>query len=217
MAILFDFNGTMLFDESFQEASWRQFIEGKIGRAVTAAEFQRVIHGRNAEYSLSYFLQRPLSRPEIEALEEEKEAIYRDLCLHSPAFALAPGLETFLDGLQRAGVPANIATASGWNNVRFFFDHLGLGRWFPLEKVVYNDGTYPGKPAPDMYLKAAEKLGVPIGDCYVFEDSASGIEAGRRAKAKGVVQLLSMEGVPALLGVTLAIRDYRGLDPEEFR
>ncbi len=43
-AVLFDFNGTMFFDEKFQEKSWRDFIENKIGRCVSKEEFQSYIH-----------------------------------------------------------------------------------------------------------------------------------------------------------------------------
>ena len=55
---IFDFNGTMFFDEAFQERSWREFLGQKTGRDVTDAEFQEYIHGRNADVSLPYFLQR---------------------------------------------------------------------------------------------------------------------------------------------------------------
>ena len=76
IGILFDFNGTMFFDESFQEESWESFLMKKTGRAVTEKEFQKYIHGRNSDFSLPYFLGRPMSRGEIELLEEEKESIY---------------------------------------------------------------------------------------------------------------------------------------------
>ncbi len=135
----------------------------------------------------------PLSREEIEDLEEEKEQIYRKLCLESKEFKLADGLCEFLDMLKENAVPMTIATASGWNNVKFFFDHLKLDKWFVIEKVIYNNGTIAGKPEPDLYLKASEALGVDIHDCIVFEDSVSGIESAKRAEAKTIVRVASME------------------------
>lgn len=65
-----------------------------------------------------------------------------------------------------------------------FFDTLGLDRWFDLDKVIYNDGTLPGKPAPDLYLKAAQRLCVAPETCVIFEDSGAGIESAQRAGAK---------------------------------
>lgn len=129
-AVLFDFNGTMFFDQRFQEDSWRRFLEPKIGRPVTEAEFQTYIHGRNMGETLAYFFSRPFSREETDALEEEKESLYRALCLANPDFALAPGLPEFLDALREREIPRNIATASALPNVRFFFEYLPLGRWF---------------------------------------------------------------------------------------
>lgn len=192
-AILFDFNGTMFFDEKFQEISWRQFIKNKTGRNATEEEFQKYIHGRNAEFTMQYFFNQSFSRKEIEQLEEEKEVIYRKLCLESKEFKLADGLIDFLDKIQQKEIAVNIATASGWNNVKFFFEHMNLSKWFDLKKVVYNDGTLAGKPAPDFYLKAAKNIMVPIEDCYVFEDSYSGVESAKRANAKGVIKVASMK------------------------
>lgn len=207
--ILFDFNGTMFFDELLQEESWKQFLMEKTGRTATDQEFRDYVHGRNADFSLPYFLGRPLTRAEIEALEEEKEAIYRKLCLDSTAFRLANGLPAFLNRLAARNVPITIATASGWNNVRFFFEHLDLGRWFDLDKVVYNDGTLPGKPAPDLYLKAAKLLGVEIRNCIVFEDAPSGIESARRAGACKVIGVASMrKNHLSDSGVAAIIQDY---------
>ena len=209
--ILFDFNGTMFFDEEFQERSWREYLAAKIGRPVSDEEFQTQIHGRNAETSLAYFLNRgDLTRKEIEQLEEEKEIIYRAMCLESEAFRLADGLEDFLDGLKRRGMPMTIATASGLNNVRFFFEHLHLDLWFSLDRVVYNDGTLPGKPAPDLFLKAAERIGVDITHCAVFEDTRSGIQAALRAGACERVGVASMLGKDELLklGATRVIDNY---------
>lgn len=193
MAILFDFNGTMFFDEEFQRKSWMTFIEQKINSTITDEEFKQFIHGRNADFTMEYFLKKSFARDEIEALEEEKESIYRRLCLASNEFKLAPGLVPFLNELKSRKIEMNIATASGWNNVEFFFNYLHLEEWFDIQKVVYNDGSCNGKPEPDMYLKAAENIGVTISECYIFEDSKSGIEAAKRAKAKGVVKVLSVK------------------------
>lgn len=71
--IIFDFNGTMIFDEKFHNIAWRKFLENQIGRSVSDNEFQKYVHGRNAEATLSYFLQRNLKREEVMMLEEEKE------------------------------------------------------------------------------------------------------------------------------------------------
>ncbi|MCD8013152.1 MAG: HAD family phosphatase [Lachnospiraceae bacterium] len=212
--VIFDFNGTMFFDEAFQNESWKTFIEQKIGRDISDNEFQEYVHGRNADVTLSYFLQRDFSKQEIRELEEEKEIIYRDLCIKSEDFKLADGLPRFLDEIVSRGIPHTIATASALGNVKFFFEHLCLDKWFRLEDVVYNDGAIRGKPYPDIYLKAAEAIKVDIADCVVFEDAKSGIESAVQAGAGKIVGVASMLDSCTLisLGVSTTIENYDDID-----
>lgn len=196
---IFDFNGTMFFDETFQEKAWQQYMTEKLGRRITPEEFQTWIHGRNTGDTLEYFFGRSFTQQEADEEEEAEETIYRALCRQSPDYKLADGLMEFLDFLVEHNIPRTIATASCGNNVRFFFDTLGLDRWFDLDKVVYNDGTLPGKPAPET--------------CVIFEDSGAGIESAQRAGAKKVVGIASMKKPAELetLGVDAVIGDYTDL------
>lgn len=213
--VIFDFNGTMFFDEAFQKQSWLSFLESKTGRSISEKEFQEYIHGRNAEDSLSYFLQRELSREEVASLEEEKEVVYRRMCMECPEdFRLAEGLPEFLDKLVQRRIPVTIATASGWNNVRFFFEQLHLDKWFEIQKVVYNDGSIPGKPEPDIYLRAAEQISISMENCVVFEDAKSGIEAAKRAGAGQIIGVASMMEEEKLFayGAEATIKNYSNID-----
>ena len=118
----------------------------------------------------------------------KKEAIYYELCLANKGrFKLTSGAEELLDHLKAEGVPFTIATGSDRESVDFFFEHLGLDRWFDINKMVYVDGTFRGKPNPDCYFLAAEKLGLRAEDCLIFEDGTSGIMSARAAGAASVV------------------------------
>ena len=75
--VIFDFNGTMFFDDAFQTQSWEQFILQKTGRTITPEEFVDYVHGRNMKETLQYFLGRDVKREEAAQLEEEKEVLYR--------------------------------------------------------------------------------------------------------------------------------------------
>jgi beta-phosphoglucomutase-like phosphatase (HAD superfamily) len=94
-----------------------------------------------------------------------------------------------LDDLVKLEIPHTIATASGKNNVDFFIQHLDLDRWFEQEKIMYDDGQISGKPAPDLYLRAAENLNLSPESCVVVEDSHSGIQA---AHAAGIGWLMAL-------------------------
>ena len=170
--IIFDLNGVLLWDGALQERAWAEFSANLRGQPLSPAEMAVHVHGRNNRHTLEYLLSRPRAKGEPERLSGEKEAIYRRLCLAEAAgFSLSPGAASLLDWLAANGIPRAIATASGRGNVDFFRKYLGLDRWFRLEAIVYDDGTLRGKPAPDLYCRAAQVLGLPPAGCVVVEDS----------------------------------------------
>lgn len=190
--IIFDFNGTLFFDSDKQEEAWRIVSRQLRGQDFTRGEMREKMHGRPSRAIFEYLLGKPLAEDEVWRLSEQKEEIYRELCLRDrDGFRLCAGAEALLDRLVRAEIPRTIATASEITNVRFFIRHFGLERWFDPERIVYDDGTLPGKPAPDIYLKAARRIGLPPARCLVAEDAASGIEAARRAGAGCIVAMNS--------------------------
>lgn len=213
--VLFDFNGTLLFDGKLQDESWHEFLEQKTGRKISNEEYHEHMQGVNEIDALSYFVGKKLSQAQAEALEEEKEIIYRAKCIAlGENFKLAPGLPNFLDKLKENKIPFNLATASVYSNVQFFFDHLNLGNWFKIEYVVHKDGQILSKPAPDMYLKAAEVIGLQVSDCVIFEDSRMGIKAAKIAHAKKIIGVMSSSDEETLksYGVDEVIFDYTDAD-----
>ena len=91
-------------------------------------------------------------------LGEEKESMYRNMCLKDEKmFKLVKGLSEFLDKLKEAGIPITIATGAPVSNVKFYFEHLNLGKWFDINKVVYTDGSFKGKPEPDIFFESCQK------------------------------------------------------------
>lgn len=213
--VLFDFNGTLLFDGKLQDESWREFWEQKLGRKIDDAEYYEHMNSANEIEAMSYFAGEKLSQAQAEALEEEKEIIYRAKCLAlGEDFKLAPGLPKFLDRLKAEKIPFNLASASVMSNINFFFEHLDLGKWFKIEYVVHKDGQILSKPAPDMYLKAAEVIGVNVSDCAIFEDSRMGIKAAKRAHAKKIIGIMSSNDEETLRGYGAAevIPDYTDVD-----
>ncbi len=214
--IVFDFNGTMFWDSDKQRRSWDEFFEKYIGRPLTDEEFLIYACGPESASVLRHFYRPDLTDAEAAALTEEKEVIYRRLCREDAArFRLADGLPEALDRLRAAGVPMAIATGAGRGNLDFYFDAFHLERWFSRDCVVYDDGTLPGKPAPDVYLRACERINVAPRDCLVVEDAFAGIEAARNAGVEAIVAVTATNPAPALKalpGVKAVIDDYRDFD-----
>ena len=70
---------------------------------------------------------------------------------------------------------------SEWCNVEFYIREFKLEKWFDIDKIVYSDGSIAGKPAPDIFLIAAEKINLPPKECLVIEDALAGIKSAQAA------------------------------------
>ena len=103
-----------------------------------------------------------------------------------------------------------VATSSGHSNAQFYIKRFDLWNWFNQNTFLYNEGEYPSKPAPDMYLAAAEAIGLEPSECVIFEDMPSGIEAAKAAGAGIIVAVASSadRAFFASLGVDRIIGDF---------
>lgn len=213
-AVVFDFNGTLFFDTEKHEAAWQKYAEKILGRPLTADENASIM-GRSNEMILKFLLKRMPTEEETQSMGSEKEAMYRDLCLKDPnSLSLAHGAAELLDSLTERNIPISIATSSPLENIEFYFDKLGIGKWFGMDNIVYDDGSLRGKPEPDIYLAAAARLKLDPSELLVFEDSLSGIASARAAgigKIAAVTSSNSAETLAARDGVSLVFGDYSEL------
>lgn len=186
--ILFDFNGTLLFDSDLHMEAFRQVFPA-FGQPAPTDEFMiGKIFGRTNETIWKENFDPKGEKADVERFTDEKETRYRNACLaHRDVFRLIDGAQELLNYLKENGIPYALATGSDWGNVSFYLRELGLDRWFTTDNMVWDDGTYPGKPAPDVYRRAAAKLGLSPDECLVFEDGTSGIRAANAAPAGAVV------------------------------
>ena len=192
--IIFDFNGTLFFDSEKHLEAWREFSKRVRPYPFTDDEMREHMFGRTNEDIIGYLLGHKPEPELVEKLGKEKEAVYRGMCRKDMKNThLAPGAVEFLDYLKENNIPRTIATMSEKDNVDFYIETFNLEKWFDLNKIVYADGTLPGKPAPDIYIKAANMLNLEPKDCIVVEDALSGLEAGYRAGAGMIIAMASME------------------------
>lgn len=194
--IIFDFNGTLFWDSEKHQEAWREFSKRLREHAFTDDEMREYMFGRTNEDIIKYLIGKQPSKEMVENFAKEKEAVYRNMCRKDAKnTVLAPGAVEFLDFLTENNIPHTIATMSEKDNVDFYIDEFKLERWFDLDKIVYSDGTIPGKPAPDIYVKAAQKLNLQPQECIIIEDAVSGIESARAANIGKIIAIASMESV----------------------
>jgi HAD superfamily hydrolase (TIGR01509 family) len=183
--VVFDFNGTLFWDTQLHNKAWDIFLLNN-GIRISDREKYEKIHGRNNRDILDSLFSYPLSKEENTRFSHEKERIYHELCLQTD-MELAPGAGEFLLFLQKNNVKFTIATASEVINVDFYFKHLGLDAFFDYKKVIFNDGTIPGKPNPQIFTKAMDAIGISNKDTVIFEDSVAGIMAAENANAGKII------------------------------
>jgi HAD superfamily hydrolase (TIGR01509 family) len=106
---------------------------------------------------------------------------------------LMPGAEFILEALEQAAVPFAVATNSDSPYARICLDRAGLAGRFPI--LVCRDEVAAGKPEPDLFIEAAQRLGFPVERCLVLEDSPTGLLGASRAGA--ITVLISSRNAPA--------------------
>ena len=218
--IIFDFNGTLFFDSEKHLEAWREYSKRLRGTAFSDEEMRQYMFGRTNEDIIAYAIGRKPEPELVEKLAKEKEEVYREMCRKDyENTKLAPGAIDFLNFLKNNNIPMTIATMSEKDNVDFYIEEFNLSKWFDIEKIVYSDGTIPGKPAPDIYEIAAQKLHLSPKDCIVVEDAISGIEAAKCAGIGQIIAIASMESVDLyknIPAVTQIIKNFDEIDRNIF-
>ncbi len=141
---------------------------------------------------------------------EEKEAFYREA--YAPHVAPLKGLTALMALADARGVPMAVGTAAPPGNIAVVLDGLGIRQRF--RTIVSPSQGFRGKPHPDMFLAAAERMGVAPADCLVFEDAPLGVEAARNAGMKAVAMLTMLKAADfaAYANVIAAAPDFAALD-----
>jgi HAD superfamily hydrolase (TIGR01509 family) len=179
--------------------AWEHYL---LNHGIDPGDIEKRMHGlRNDDIVRDYF------GPDLDpdTLFEHgaaKERLWREMMEPELEDWIVPGVREFL--ARWMGAPMAVASNAEVPNINFVLDRARLRPHF--RAVVDGHQVTRPKPSPDIYLRAAELIGVPVTDCIVFEDSHAGVEAGRTAGAR-VVGLTTT--LPALPGTELQIADFR--------
>ena len=218
--IIFDFNGTLYWDSQLHYDAWREYSALLRKTPFTDEEMRDKMFGHTNSDIIEYLIGRKPSQEMVDKYGKEKEAVYRKRCLLNPEkFKLAPGAIELLDYLKEKNIPRTIATMSEWDNVEFYIKEFHLEKWFDLEKIVYSDGTIPGKPAPDIFLIAAKRLELDPKDCIVVEDAIAGINSAKSAGIGKIIAIASLEPIEfyqQMSGISQIIHNFHEFDRSMF-
>lgn len=193
-AVIFDLDGVLADSESW----WTQIDAHMLAEfGVTyRGEYHQQVLGVSHRLAIDFYKKAfDLSVP-MEEMMRRRGEIASDF--FATKVGLFPSARATLQELQGMQLGLAVATSSVGASARPFLDRHNLTSFFDL--IVTGEEVEHGKPAPDIYLRAAEKMGVSTNACLVIEDSLSGIAAAKAAKMR-----------------VAAIPDIRFVDPDEYK
>ena len=190
--VIFDFNGTLFFDNDKHVLAWNEISRILRKRDISEEELHTKFNGTPNEQNIRYMMGETATDELVEKYSYLKEELYRGFCeKDTPTFHLVAGVYEYFQSLKDRGIPFTIASASIKPNIDFFRKSFGLDDWMKPETIVYDDGTYANKI--QMFLDAADNIGVEIEDILIIEDSFSGIKSAYAAGCRQIIAVCEKE------------------------
>lgn len=178
-AAIFDLDGVVVDTARFHFLAWRK-LAGELGFGFTERDNERQ-KGVSRMESLEILLEvggcTNLSREKKEELAAKKNEWYKEYLYEMTPADILPGAKEFMEYLRHRGI--KIALASASKNAPIILEKLNITGLF--DAIVDGNSVSKAKPDPEVFLKAAEKLGIHPSECFVFEDAQAGVEGAKRA------------------------------------
>lgn len=178
--IIFDLDGTLLDSERPVREAWR-FVLARKGVVLRDEDYALVV-GRSERESESIIVNWLGAQGDVGALKIEVDAW---LAARHPSFLPRPGVTRVLEELSHKGIPLAVASSTSIQGVHERLSAAQLSRYFQV--LCGGDEVMRGKPAPDIFRLAADRLGADPSECLVFEDSDFGALAALAAKMRLVL------------------------------
>ena len=201
--VIFDLDGVLVTTDELHYQAWKQVADQE------SIHFDRTINHRLRGVSRMESLEIILERAGREYSPEQKLAmanrknnLYRELLQTLTPADILPGVNTVLAELRRRGIKMAIASSS--KNTPLILSRVGLKDAF--DAVADGNDITHSKPHPEVFLLAAQRLGLPPADCLVVEDAVAGIEAGRRA-GMAVLGIGTPETLPNVQPLATSLAD----------
>lgn len=171
--ILWDMDGVLVDTGEFHFQAW----SATLPHYHIPFDRQKFAHtfGMNNYGVLTVLMGRPPTQAEHDEIANRKESAFRSLI--QGRVRLLPGVQTWLEYFTAHGVRMAVASSAPVENINALVDELHIRPYF---HAILSAAGMPGKPDPTIFLKAAQAIGVPPGQCLVVEDAVAGVEAARR-------------------------------------
>lgn len=191
-AVIWDLDGTLINSVDYHWQAWRDVMQAE-NFSFTWQQFVADFGKRNDEILRGYF-GADFSDREIARLSLAKEESYRAR-IRSQGLDLLPGARHWLERLQTDGWQQALGTSAPRGNIDAVFAATGIEKYFAA--VMSSEEVKQGKPAPDVFLVAAERMQMAPAQCIVVEDAPAGVLAGKHAGMLTVGVLTTHEELSA--------------------
>lgn len=208
-AVIWDLDGVVIDSEEDHKKAWQRLAR-ETGKAFSDEQFAATFGWRNDAIVPTVWGM--VSQEELQALADRKEAYYRDYVRATAAFL--PGSQELMHGLHEAGYPQALGSSAPIANIQLVKEVLRLERY--INAYVSGETVPHGKPAPDIFLKAAKELGIEPGQCLVIEDAVAGVAAARAGGMYSIAVAYGRE-LPGLQVATLVVKDLTEVSVERIQ
>src|SRR5215210_1517354 len=178
--VIFDMDGTLIVSTECDYFAWKKVFTN-YGKKLSYEDYQPLLGIRSADVIKDCI--GITGEEDVKRILKEKFDYFVELITANPIKPVEAA-EAFLKSLESHPVKVALATSSRKEKMQMVLQQLNFLRYF--DAIVTGDDVENSKPAPDIFLKAAERLGLSAKDCMVVEDGPIGVAAAKNAKMKCV-------------------------------
>ncbi|MCA9099080.1 MAG: HAD family phosphatase [Planctomycetaceae bacterium] len=181
LGVIFDMDGVLVDSYLPHFVSWQE-TASKFGLELTEEQFRGTFGQTSSSIIRQLWGEGALTPEQMTDFDHIKEARYRELVVAE--LPIMKGARELVQNLHSDGIPLAIGSSGPPENVQLAASALGGSNLFSA--YVTGRDVQHGKPDPQVFILAAEKLGIPPDRCVVIEDAPVGIEAATRAGMKSI-------------------------------
>jgi len=174
-AVIWDMDGVLADTAPYHFSAWQETF-AKRGVKFTEEDFRHSFGLRN-DTIIRNILGEQIAQGEIDSIAREKEETFRRVI--GQKIKPLPGAVELLQSLRKHGFKMAIASSTPMENIRLVTESLGIDNYF--QSIVTGRDVTEGKPSPQGFLLAAQRLGIEPKNCIVIEDAVAGVAAAKRA------------------------------------
>lgn len=206
-AVIFDMDGVLIDSEPLYEQHLKTFL---VTLGVSDPEkLQRSLKGKSSKDISAILIETFSLTHNLDELTQISRQAYLDYLNAQELLPPIPGAKELVEHLHRAGHPIALASSASNKRIKLFLDKLGLEQYFKL--IASGEDVKRSKPAPDIFLLAADLLGKSPEECVVIEDAWNGVQAAKAAGMKCIAYSGSIHNSDDLSDADLIVKDFTAL------